>query len=168
MKFNNNKSVLMKWTTVALSCEVRMQRQTKILVDKECKHKFLIQGIVGSPRATKELTPKMFDEPGCFVEEFELRVVFTFPSSPQSSTNEKSEAGTSSNASTLPNINSNDRGSGVTRGLDRNESNVGPLFMKGITIGLLGLIFGYIMVKMPPLIWMKMLPLIWYSLIAKI
>ncbi|PIN07582.1 VAMP-associated protein involved in inositol metabolism [Handroanthus impetiginosus] len=137
---------------------VRMHPQTKIPVDKECKDKFLIQSIVGSPRAINELTPKMFDEPGRFVEEFKLRVVYTFPSRQQSSTNEKLEAGSSSNASTLPNINSNDHE--VTQELDRNESNVGPLFMKGITIGLLGLIFWYIM--------MKMLPLIWYSPMAKI
>ncbi|KAG8382423.1 hypothetical protein BUALT_Bualt05G0075700 [Buddleja alternifolia] len=127
---------------------VRMQPQTKIPLDRQCKDKFLIQSTIAP--TSRKFTSEMF-ETGGVVEEFKLRVVYTFPPHPQSSDYQISEAYSSQDASTLSERNSNV--TEVIQGLDRNESHVGDLFKKGITIGLLGLIFWYLLRKMLPLIW---------------
>ncbi|EYU18561.1 hypothetical protein MIMGU_mgv1a025775mg, partial [Erythranthe guttata] len=71
---------------------VRMKAQEEIPQDRQSRDKFLIQCTAGSPAVpVKNITSEMFNKEVHFVEEFELGVVFDFPSQPQSSASESSE-----------------------------------------------------------------------------
>ncbi|KAK4422862.1 Vesicle-associated protein 1-1 [Sesamum alatum] len=146
----NLGTVLPRSTCVVI---VRMQAQTTIPLDRQCKDKFLIQSMVGNPGATdRKVTPELFDETGRSVEEVKLRVVYTFPSQPQSlATPELQEAYSSSVIPELQEKQSNDPEQ-VIQG-DKDETSLGHLFKKGIITGLLGLIIWHLIMKILPLLW---------------
>ncbi|KAK4435020.1 Vesicle-associated protein 1-1 [Sesamum alatum] len=131
------------------SCDVTvtMRAPKEVPPNMECKEKFLIKSVVMSPDASIEATRRLFHERGLLVEECKLRVLYISPSLRQSSKFERSEAGSLPNA-TLQRGNLNDY-EGIQRH-DRNGMHYGDLFMKGITVVLIGLIFCYLML---PLIW---------------
>ncbi|KAL0329560.1 UNVERIFIED_CONTAM: Vesicle-associated protein 1-2 [Sesamum radiatum] len=131
------------------SCDVTvtMRAPKEIPPNMECKDKFLIKSVVTSPGATVEATRRLFNEKGLLVEECKLRVLYISPSLGQSSNFERPEASSLPNA-TLQRGNLNDYE--VIQRHDRNGIQFGDLFMKGVTVVLVGLIFGYLML---PLIW---------------
>ncbi|KAK4389482.1 Vesicle-associated protein 1-3 [Sesamum angolense] len=124
-----------------------MRAPKEIPPNMECKDKFLIKSVVTSPGATVEATRRLFNEKGLLVEECKLRVLYISPSLGQSSNFERPEASSLPNA-TLQRGNLNDYE--VIQRQDRNGIQFGDLFMKGVTVVLVGLIFGYLML---PLIW---------------
>ncbi|KAL9140541.1 hypothetical protein ABFS82_14G043600 [Erythranthe guttata] len=85
---------------------VTMIAQEEIPSDKQGKDKFLIQSIVVPPSTTtQDVTPKMFDDKERRGEDFELGVVYIFPSpipDVQSSTSDTSKAPSSLEESEVP------------------------------------------------------------------
>ncbi|KAL0331466.1 UNVERIFIED_CONTAM: Vesicle-associated protein 1-3 [Sesamum angustifolium] len=129
------------------SSSITMRAPKEIPPNMECKDKFLIKSVVTSPGATIEATRRLFNEKGLSVEECKLRVLYISPSLGQSSNFERPEASSLPNA-TLQRGNLNDYE--VIQRHDRNGIQFGDLIMKGVTVVLVGLIFGYLML---PLIW---------------
>ncbi|KAL2491319.1 Vesicle-associated protein 1-1 [Abeliophyllum distichum] len=79
---------------------VTMQAQKEAPSDLPCKDKFLLQSVVVSAGATKDITPDMFNkESGNRVEECKLRVSYVPPPQPPSPVREGSEEGSSPRAS---------------------------------------------------------------------
>ncbi|KAK1274341.1 Vesicle-associated protein 1-2 [Acorus gramineus] len=76
---------------------VTMQAQREAPLDLQCKDKFLLQSVIGSPGATqKDITPEMFTkESGNVVEECKLKVTYVSPPKPPSPVREGSEEGNS-------------------------------------------------------------------------
>ncbi|KAL2238013.1 UNVERIFIED_CONTAM: Vesicle-associated protein 1-1, partial [Sesamum indicum] len=131
------------------SCDVTvtMGAPKEIPPNMECKDKFVIKSVVTSPGATVEATRRLFNERGLLVEECKLRVLYISPLIRQSSNFERSEADSLRNA-TWQRGNSNDYE--VIQRHDRKGFQFGDLFMKGITVVLVGSILCYLML---PLIW---------------
>ncbi|KAG1360856.1 vesicle-associated protein 1-1 [Cocos nucifera] len=86
---------------------VTMQAQREAPPEMQCKDKFLVQSVVGSPGATvKDITPEMFSkESGNMVDEVKLRVVYVSPPQPPSPVPEESEEGSSPRPSISDNAN---------------------------------------------------------------
>ncbi|PIN05392.1 hypothetical protein CDL12_22066 [Handroanthus impetiginosus] len=104
--------------------KVRIRAQTEIPLNMKCKDQFLIQSTVAT---TKNITRQMFNSRTGTVDVFKLGVLYVTPTSLLYSK--------------------------ITDWLDENEGTFGGLFMKGITIGLLFLMFWYLMMKLLSLIW---------------
>ncbi|KAL3829871.1 hypothetical protein ACJIZ3_018673 [Penstemon smallii] len=119
-------------------------------INMQCKDKFLIKSVLATPGATSEDVQNVFNEPGRAVEDFKLKVVYSFPSHPQSS--ERSGEGSSIDMSTAQEGNLNDSEE-VVQEVDNNGVHYGDWLMKIIIIGFIGLIFWFLIMKMLPLIW---------------
>ncbi|KAK6157993.1 hypothetical protein DH2020_005307 [Rehmannia glutinosa] len=123
-----NNGVLLPRSTCDV--EVFMRAPKVAPSDMQCKDKFLIKSVLASPGDTANSYLELFNEEGRVVESCKLRVVYEFSSNQQSSNSEISAAAAG-----------------------KQWRDVGDLFIGAITIVLLCLIFGYLIVKMLPLIW---------------
>ncbi|KAI3918704.1 hypothetical protein MKX01_042024 [Papaver californicum] len=143
---------------------VTMQAQSEAPPDSQCKDKFLLQSVIASPGATgKDINPDMFNkESGNLIDECKLRVVYAPPPRPPSPVREGSEEGSSPRASSSDNgnLNSSDISAGSKASVEPQDrsseellrregtkSNGGIPFLYVAIIGLLGILFGYLLRK---------------------
>ncbi|RZC69208.1 hypothetical protein C5167_032314 [Papaver somniferum] len=155
---------------------VTMQAQSEAPPDAQCKDKFLLQSVIASAAATgKDINPDMFNkESGNLIDECKLRVVYAPPPRPPSPVREGSEEGSSPRASSSDNGNFNASDISGARALisklmeekslavqqsnklrqelellrrEGTKSSGGIPFLYVAIVGLLGVLFGYLLRK---------------------
>lgn len=155
---------------------VTMQAQSEAPPDAQCKDKFLLQSVIASAGATgKDINPDMFNkESGNLIDECKLRVVYAPPPRPPSPVREGSEEGSSPRASSSDNGNFNASDISGARALisklmeekslavqqsnklrqelellrrEGTKSSGGIPFLYVAIVGLLGVLFGYLLRK---------------------
>ncbi|KAL8539790.1 hypothetical protein ACS0TY_001407 [Phlomoides rotata] len=110
--------------------------------DMQCNDNILIKSVVVHPWYTVEQSQQLFKKNKYEDGDWKLRVVHVL-----SNLDRSGEEGASLNGSTVQERSLNDTEQ------DRNGRRVGDLLTRGLTIVFLCLIFGYILVKMLPIIW---------------
>lgn len=141
----------------ARDIEVSMHALEEIPPNMECNDKFLIKSVVASPDDTVERSRKLFNERGQAIEQCKLKVLYVLPSHQQSSILDGSGQGSSLNRSILQ-----ERSLIGSQVQGTNGRLVDNLFVKGIIILFLSLIFSYLVI-------MKILPMIWsWSIVVSI
>ncbi|KAL8552737.1 hypothetical protein ACS0TY_001426 [Phlomoides rotata] len=123
--------------------EVTMAAPEEAPSDMQCNDNILIKSVVVHLWYTVEQSQQLFKKNKYEDGDWKLRVVYVLSNHDRSG-----EEGASLNGSTVQERSLND-----TEQQDRNGRRVGDLLTRGLTIVFLCLIFGYILVKMLPIIW---------------
>ncbi|XP_057810424.1 vesicle-associated protein 1-2-like [Salvia miltiorrhiza] len=129
--------------------EVIMRAPEEIPPNMECRDKFLIKSVVAGPDDTVVRVKKLFNDRAHAVGDYKLRVVYVLPQHQQSPNFDRTGRGSSLNGSILQ-----ERSLSGTQLEDiNNERVVDNLYVKGIAIIFVGLIFLYLIMRILPVIW---------------